>query len=182
MPMTRALPVALLFGLVGGFGPPAIPPAGAQPQIFGQEALGEFSHLTLRGVDTVTVRVSGIDPGLAPYGVEVEAFQRRVEQQLEQAGLRVVDLERARALPGAAMVEVRVYATVLNASYYNYSVVVQVKQKLQLPSDPLSFVSIPVWTDKVGGVMMQSDLRKLPAKGEEAVANFLADHARQNRD
>lgn len=171
--MTRFSALALTLALLGA-------PAPADPQVYGQDEAEAFAHLTLKGVRTVAVNVSDVDEVFERYGVDAERVRGRLEERLRAGGLQVVSRQEAFDDPTAAMLQVNLYVSHLSAYFNSYAVQLKLKQKVPLPADPKAFISVSVWTDKVGGIMGQGEeLRVLDALDQSA-AHFLEAHRLQN--
>lgn len=158
---------------------PTLAPA-EWPPVYGADDWASFSNLTLRGVDTVAVRVRGVDATLQRVGVDASRLRAQVERRLGEASIRVVSEEEAVQRPGAALLELDVHASRADYGYYSYALLLKLKQKIPLPNDPAAFVSGVVWSDKVGGTMLESDLLRLDRETETLLGRFLEAHGAQN--
>jgi len=146
--------ITLVFSLLAGMGS-----YGASA--YDTNGADEFSHLTLRGIQTIALDFNGFYGDVQRCGVSEDSLRSEIERRLVQAGL--VDL----------------HVDYASYYYYSYSVALKLKQKIPL-ADPQSYTSETVWTRGNNGIAEFSRLCKIYDETRALVDVFVAEHAAQN--
>ncbi|MCC7411235.1 MAG: hypothetical protein IT495_06350 [Gammaproteobacteria bacterium] len=152
----------------------------------GDGVAGDPDYLgqTLQGVRAVTVRVDGVHPDFARYGVVGDALRLRVEERLRAAGIVVVDAgnaETARSTPVLAIDFTVHDHTNDYFNHYPYLVSLKLKQKVPLPNAADAFIAATVWSDGRSGIEAPLRLSRLNDYVLTLVDHFIADLNAQNR-
>jgi len=139
-----------------------------------------FSHQALKGINTVSVRISGIHPDYSRYGLIGSEVYAQVSKRLTQAGLQLVNQEQASGIPGSVLLDISLHTARSDYSYYSYAVIVKLRQKVPLES-PGTFTTLVTWKEGNHGIALPIELRKIAAAVDEVVARFVSDYQQQNR-
>lgn len=140
----------------------------------------DFSYLTLRGLNTVTVSFKGFKDDLQRFGVDEAKLRTMIENRLQKAGIRIVTPEQALKDPGAAQMLVDLHVTVADYHYYSYSLVLKVNEKVPLPGQHRGFVSQTVWSKGTYGTVLDTSLLRISDDLGELTGRFVSDHMREN--
>jgi len=138
-----------------------------------------FSHQVLKGIGAVSIRVTGIAPDYARYGLKEKDIKAEAGNRLRQAGLRLVSPEQAATIPGGIMLDISLHAVRSDYSYYSYAVIVKVRQKVALKA-PGTFASLVTWKQGAHGIALPMELRKIGKAVNGIIDRFVADYRQQN--
>ncbi len=139
-----------------------------------------FSHQALKGISTVSIRISGIHPDYSRYGLQGSEVYAAVSKRLTAAGLTLVSPEQAAAIPDSVLLDISLHTVHSDYSYYSYAVIIKVRQKVALKS-PGTFTSLVTWKEGAHGIALPIELRKIGVAVDEIVDRFVADYRQQNR-
>ncbi len=144
------------------------------------DGVGEFSHLTLRGIHTIALDFDGFYGDVEQCGGAGESgLRREIERRLLQAGLKLIPPEQVVHTPQAAFLLVNLHVEYASYYFYSYSVSLKLKQKIPL-ADPQSYTSQTVWTQGNNGIAEFGRLCKIYDETLALVDVFIAEHAAQN--
>ncbi len=140
---------------------------------------GQFSHLTLQGIDTVTLRINGMSPNYKRYGIDKARWEQIITERLQKAGLSVISYDEAIQTPSAVLMQLDLFVN-YNYAYYSYGIMLAVKHKVPLPTTQDSFISGTIWSDYKNHYGRSIDLRKINSYIDDLINHFLADYHAQN--
>ena len=140
----------------------------------------DFSYLTLRGLNTVTISFTGFKNDLQRFGVDKEKLRAMIENRLQNAGIKVVTAEQALKDPAAAQMLVDLHFNVAEYRYYSYSLVLKVNEKVPLPGQTRGFVSQTVWSKGTYGTVLDTSLLRISDDLGELTGHFVSDHMHEN--
>ncbi|HTT08196.1 MAG TPA: hypothetical protein VMH34_05335 [Gammaproteobacteria bacterium] len=164
--------ITLVFSLLAGMGS-----YGASA--YDTNGADEFSHLTLRGIQTIALDFNGFYGDVQRCGVSEDSLRSEIERRLVQAGLKLIPRDQIAQTPQAALLLVDLHVDYASYYYYSYSVALKLKQKIPL-ADPQSYTSETVWTRGNNGIAEFSRLCKIYDETRALVDVFVAEHAAQN--
>jgi len=167
--MKRPFAAAIAFSLI-------LLVAGSWTPVRGED----FSYLTLKGLNTVTVSFKGFHNDLQRFGVDEAKLRAMVEGRLRSAGVTVVTPEQALTLPHAAQMLVDLHFTAADYRYYSYSLVLKVNEKIPLAGQRKAFVSQTVWTKGTYGTVLDTRLLQISEDLGGLMDRFVSDHGREN--
>ena len=140
----------------------------------------DFSYLTLRGLNTMTISFKGFKDDLQRFGVDEAKLRVMVENRLQNAGIRIVTAEQALKDPAAAQMLVDLHVNVSDYHYYSYSLVLKVNEKVPLPGQNRGFVSQTVWSKGTYGTVLDTSLLRISDDLGELTGHFVSDHMHEN--
>ncbi len=140
----------------------------------------EFDHMTLNGLQALAVEVNGIHRNFARFGLDSETVLQTTTNVLDENGLDVVDLERARSTPDAALMRIKLNANENQYGFYYYGISIELKRKIALDNSAGGFISATIWQKGNTGIVMPTEMRKINALISELLVNFVNDYHAQN--
>ncbi|MCI0401225.1 MAG: hypothetical protein L0Y67_04090 [Gammaproteobacteria bacterium] len=140
---------------------------------------GQFSNLTLKGIDTVTLRINGMSPDYKRYGIDKARWEKIMTERLQNAGLKVVTYDEALRTPNAALVQLDLFVN-YHYAYYSYGILLAVRHKVPLPSTAQSFVSDTIWSEYTNHYARNTDLGTVNGYIQTLLDHFIAAYHAQN--
>jgi hypothetical protein len=140
----------------------------------------DFSYLTLKGLNTVTVSFKGFHSDLQRFGVDEARLHSMVEKRLQNAGITIVTPAQALTLPDAAQMLVDLHVNVAEYRYYSYSLILKVIEKVPLAGQHKAFVSQTVWSKGTYGTVLDTRLLQISEDLGGLMDRFVSDHGREN--
>jgi hypothetical protein len=159
----RALPCIVLVWVVLLLAVPAL--AGDTPSMRG----------TLKGIKALDVLVH-IDPKVEPGGLESAQIRIDVEARLRQAGITVEP-------PFSSLYHLFVVIDALeveHASFYAYTMHVQLRQEVLLVRDPTITTVVPTWEVGYLGVVDTGNVAPIQSVLTDLVDRFITAYREQN--
>ena len=141
----------------------------------------EFSGKVLRGIHRLHLSIEGIPAKFERYGLTEDELRRQAETRLSSQGIEVIGLDAARADRRAGQMRIKLSANEDSFAFYFYGLSVQVKRKIPLDTDGLSFTSQLIWSKARNGVVKPSELKAVYTWVDTIMDAFIAEHRAHNR-
>jgi hypothetical protein len=140
----------------------------------------DFGHMTLNGLQAIAIEVDGIHRDFTRFGLDSAAVLQTTTKALGDNGIDVVDLERAKSIPDAALMRIKLNANQNQYGFYYYGISIQINRKISLNNSANGFISATIWQEGNTGIVMPTELRKINALVSDLLAIFINDYQVQN--
>ncbi|MCI0400419.1 MAG: hypothetical protein L0Z68_03840 [Gammaproteobacteria bacterium] len=147
---------------------------------------GDFSDLTLKGIDAVTLQFNwtyygSLSGDSKRYGLDQADLEKAITERLQQAGLGVLNYDEALKSPHAVLMQIDIGISSGSYRWYSYAVGVKVANKLPLSNTQGAFTPTTIWSDGRVGPVEQIELRRLGNYILGMVDHFIQDYRAQNQ-
>jgi hypothetical protein len=148
--------------------------------VHGADPSGDFSFMTLNGLDKAAVEIQGVHRDFKRYGLEASTVKSAVETKLQEHGIAVVSLDDAKRIPNAVLIQISLNANQDQVQIYFYGISLEVKQKIPI-NQAGGFISQNIWSTGKTGVIDPADLGRMNGYIDDLLNLFLRDFHDQNR-
>ena len=158
-----------------------LPVCGVLLGMSGSTGTAEFSSNILRGIHRLHLSIEGIPAKFKRYGLIEDELRRQAETRLSSHGIEVIGLDAARDDHRAGQMRIKLSANEDSFAFYLYGLSVQVKRKIPLDADGISFTSQLIWYKGRNGVVKPSELKAVYAWVDTIMDAFIAERRAHNR-
>jgi hypothetical protein len=137
---------------------------------------------TLRGITALYVVVENLASDIEKTGLTRELIQEDTEQRIRKAGIKVLSQEQWRKEKGGPWLHVNINIMKLDAGtyayVYNYTVEIQLRQRVHLVRDPHAEVFATTWSKAF--LYTSGYIAQIRNSVKEAVERFIGILIREN--
>lgn len=131
----------------------------------------------LRGIEAVAVTVDEVRQEYGRYGLSTNGLKLELEQQLQAAGLQVIDANAMKDTPNSALLKLRLRINE-NGYYYSYGMNLSLWRKLAMENN--AFTTVRTWSDSQVGAIQTGEFRRLEGVLDKLAQSFIQTHNQQN--
>lgn len=131
----------------------------------------------LLGVQAVAVTVDEVRQEYGRYGLTTDGLKADLEQQLQTAGLQIIDASALSDTQNSALLKLRLRINE-NGYYYSYGMNLSLWRKLALENN--AFTTIKMWSDSQVGAIQTGEFRRLDGVLDKLAESFIQTHRQQN--